>query len=346
MVATSAFDLNDSVPYSNVILNKWNKVLLLAGCSIPVWYNAKPIIYPKTFRKIFDDAKPDVIFINGLFTSWMLVPLYINRIGGLRNAKVILSPRGMLQMGALNSGARKKYLFLKVLGTLGFFKNICWHATTTDEKDDIKREIAADVNVYVAENIPKMPIPSFLAINKVSGELRLVYISLISKKKNLLLLIRSLKTLTSNITLDIYGPIKDEKYWQYCMKEIKSLPTELKIKYKGEIQPFQVQQIIQEYHALVLLTKGENFGHALFESLSVGRPIITSNFTPWNDLKKNEAGWNLDIENEETIRSQFMEITDLNNIEFNKYAEGALRFASRYFETSKFIQHYKMIFAE
>jgi len=111
--------------------------------------------------------------------------------------------------------------------------------------------------------------------------LSLVYLGLIVENKGLLELIITLKKLNLKISLDIFGPIKDLKYAESCFKEIESIGTNGLINYKGIIDPSQSQNIFQQYHVSVLLTKGENFGHSIYESLSVGTPVVISNKTPW-----------------------------------------------------------------
>ena len=92
------------------------------------------------------------------------------------------------------------------------------------------------------------------------------------------------------------------------------------------------------------MTKGENFGHALFESLSAGRPVITSNFTPWNKLAEKKAGWNVDIYNAEECVNSLNEIKALDQDEYARYCSGAYCIAKDYFTKSADLNAYKRLF--
>ena len=57
------------------------------------------------------------------------------------------------------------------------------------------------------------------------------------------------------------------------------------INYKGYIDSEKIPNILKKYDFFVLLSEGENFGHAILEAMSAGLPVIISNFTPWKKLK-------------------------------------------------------------
>ena len=146
----------------------------------------------------------------------------------------------------------------------------------------------------------------------------------------------------TNISLDIYGPIVDKRYWQQCLALIKKVPG--RVQYKGEVQPVKVQELLLQYHAMVLLTKGENFGHALYESLSVGRPVITSFFTPWNNLEQNAAGLNININNFHESLQKLNEFADMQQDEYNFYCNGAHSLACNYYVNLDARSKYSKVF--
>lgn len=343
-VLTSAFDLNEIIAYENIKNNDWNFVMLPgANCSINVWYADKKGQNYKTIKTLIADLKPDIIYINSMYSlQFMLFPLLaINNLN--YPTKAIICPRGMLQNGALQVKPLKKKIFLKGLRLSGLVSKISWHATNEEEKKDISYQFLKSQQITIAHNVPKIPYDKAVNNNKQIGKLNLIYLSLISEKKNLHLLLRGLLQSDNGVSLDIYGPIKDEKYWdQECEPLLDFLKG--RVFYKGNIEPINVQNKILEYDALILLTKGENFGHALYESLSVGRPIITSCFTPWNNLEENEAGWNVDIQQIETITSLLNSIVKIDNNTFQKYCEGAHNLAKEYYYNQNFKDSYSEVF--
>ncbi|MFM6926040.1 MAG: hypothetical protein ACKOU7_11105, partial [Ferruginibacter sp.] len=75
-----------------------------------------------------------------------------------------------------------------------------------------------------------------------------------------------------------------------------------------------------------------------------GRPIITSYFTPWNELEHKEAGWNLDISNEEACLQKLIAVCNMENNEFDKYGKGAHEAACSYYAASSGLDNYHTLF--
>lgn len=341
-VVTSAYDLNDQKPYSNVPVGQWTAVSI-GNISVSIWYHPTLRMTKSFFRSLLHQASADVVFVNGLFTMWSLLPLWLYRWGDISPCRMIISPRGMLQQGALKSGVIRKKLYLDALKMIRLYKGLVWHATTAEEKNDIIAKAGNSV-VIVAENIPKKPIEVLNLPEKRVGELKIVYLSLIAEKKNLLLALESVGKLDGRILFDIFGPIKDFDYWKKCLETIEHLPSNIQVMYKGEVKPEQVQSTIEQYHALISLTKGENFGHALFESLSVGRPLITSYFTPWNNLEFNRAGWNIDISNSPMVSFTLQKIVDTDQKVWDEICLGAWNLSKSYFANASFQKQYQELF--
>ncbi len=87
--------------------------------------------------------------------------------------------------------------------------------------------------------------------------------------------------MTVDVNLTIYGPSEDVAYWQECLDLIDILPSNIAVEYCGEIMPAQVSGVFAEHDVFVFPTRGENFGHVIFEALNAGTPVIVSDQTPW-----------------------------------------------------------------
>ncbi|MEI2707432.1 MAG: glycosyltransferase [Chitinophagaceae bacterium] len=211
---------------------------------------------------------------------------YLKKQVSLKGMDIVICPRGYVASRSIKckTYSRKNYSYL-LLKMPHLFKGVRWHATNEEEANDIAKHIHAKANSIVAYNIPKPPVINLTQSNKQENKLRLIYLSLITEKKNLLLLLQILQQCKATIELDIFGPIKDTAYWNLCLAAMQQMPANIKVQYKNDVQPIEVQHTIEQYDAFVSLTKGENFGHALFEAFSCGRPVITSNFTPWKQLQ-------------------------------------------------------------
>jgi hypothetical protein len=111
------------------------------------------------------------------------------------------------------------------------------------------------------------------------------------------------------------------------------------------VRPDKVQETLQQYHAFVSLTQGENFGHALYESFSVARPVITSHFTPWTNLQQKQAGCNVSIDKKDEFIKCVEHFSIMEKQEFEEYCLNAYHIANEYYNNSDFINSYRKLFA-
>jgi glycosyltransferase involved in cell wall biosynthesis len=286
----------------------------------------------------------EYVYFNGIYSPFFfLLPLIYLKIFK-RKVKVVIAPRGMLQSGALEIRSGKKGLYLLVLKTFKLLKNVRWHATDEQELRDVKAQMGDESDIVIAPNIPKKPYQHLKAIEwNPTLPLKLVFLSLITEKKNLQLILESLKLSHLEIQFDVYGPIKDLLYWDTCKSIIKDLPLSVKCTYYGPVEPNETQSIFEKSHALILPSKGENFGHAIYECFSVGRPAIIGLNTPWGDLNKNECGFTTDL-TVDSINTAITKLQALTVAEYSAICENSLKMAQDYHASAADPNSYKTLF--
>jgi glycosyltransferase involved in cell wall biosynthesis len=285
----------------------------------------------------------ECIYFNGIFSPFFfLIPLVYVRLFQTK-VRVIIAPRGMLQSGALEIRSTKKMAYLRLLQKLKLFNQVRWHATDQQELVDID-QFQKLADIIVAQNLPKQPWPETTEIQIGDPNLlRLVFLSLITEKKNLHLVLQALKYNEFPVIFDIYGPVKDSQYWNQCLQLISALPENVKCEYHGAVKSQLSQEIFSQYHALILPSKGENFGHAIYECLSVGRPVIIGKNTPWKDVEKDEAGWLVELDSQD-VAEAISKLGKLNQNEFGIYSGNALQTAQNYFAQADFVSDYTRLF--
>ena len=344
-VIANAYDLNDTDYYTGVVTDDWNEVVLAKDARpIQVWYASHKSPGIVQLKQIIEDIQPHKVYINGMFArSIIRYPLWLRKMGAIAADELIISPRGMIQEGALATKAWKKKLYLSWMRLVGLFEKLHWHATTADEAKDIVREFGQSQHIVVAGNIPRQPSAQVKQIEKRAGELNLLYLSVITAKKQLEESLQALRQLPANckVQLTIVGPIKEAAYWAQCEAVIKQMPKHVQVQYLGDLHPQQVPATMLANHALLLMSKGENFGHALFESMAVGRPILTSHHTPWNDLQEKQAGWNLSIDQ---LPATIEQLCAMEQSSYDQYCTGAHQVATNYYTQQDFIQQYRQLF--
>lgn len=303
-----------------------------------VWYAPKENSKLQMVKEI-EFIKPDVLFMVG-FYSWRftLTPLIYGNVH-----RKIISVRGMLHPGALSQKSRKKRWYIRIFKMMGFPKRVLFHATDEEEKRYIKNIFGEKVHVRIAANLPTMfelqPIQA-----KNPGELRLVTISLISPMKNILKVLQALRSVKFGIRYQIYGAVKDEAYWEQCQKEIKSLSQNIKVEYKGVVNYEDILNCLADNQIFIMPSESENFGHSLYEALSAGRPVITSMNTPWKDLKKDNAGVNVDLESPEELTKAIEFFAGMNENKLKEWSEAAHEYAVKKLDVGEVLNDYRKMF--
>ncbi|MCE3227673.1 MAG: group 1 glycosyl transferase [Bacteroidetes bacterium] len=294
--------------------------------------------------KLITEISPDLIYLNSLWSYDFSIAIVRAKKKNLIKAPLLLAPRGMLSKGAMGLKSLKKVGFLTVAKLAGWYNNVHFHATNEQEKSDILRQfkkaevsIAANVNSGSVVQVPKA---------KKENHIKLFYLSRVARVKNLHFALEVLSFIKNglNIEYDIYGNIEDREYWAECETIIKTLPSNIKVTYRQELQFNEVQSMIASYHALFLPTLNENFGHSIVESLLCGCPVIISDQTPWNDVENNNAGFPVSLDNKIGFVNAIKSLTVLNNEEFTAKSNAAIKYISEKLNIGKSIEQYKKLF--
>ncbi|QCT74503.1 glycosyltransferase family 4 protein [Macrococcoides canis] len=336
-VITKSKDFGESDNYKNIEVNKW-----IAS----KYYKVKYLEHmdPKNIYKSIIEFNPDVIYINSLFAS-SSISVYI-LLRRLKNIKIILAPRGELNPNALSIKSFKKNIFIKLIKCINLQKKVLFHATSVDEKNDIKN-IFKNSNIVVIKNLPSKINRELSSINKIHNELRIISISRISKMKNIHYLLNLLTKIKSGkVTLDIYGPIEDIDYYEKCLSIIKNMRPNVTINFMGEIENKLVQVKLKEYDLFVSPTLGENFGHTIIESLQSHTPVLISNNTPWKDLESQNVGYDISLNNPDQFIEVINKLILMDSEDYKKSFFGFENFLEKSLNINETVYKYTKLFKE
>ncbi|GIV26858.1 MAG: glycosyl transferase family 1 [Bacteroidia bacterium] len=338
-VITMNTDIFSDKEYS-VIPNKWTKYE-----DINVFYFSKHYFNSKNLIAVIKEKHPDVLYINSFWSfRFSILPLLLKKLGKL-DYSILLSPRGMLDAGALNIKSFKKIVFIFLSKLIGLHNGIIFHATSEEEKKSIKR-IFKNSDVHLVSNLSIIE-GNWVENVKKKDELKLFFLSRISEVKNLDFAIRVLSdiSLSNNqkIKYHIYGNNEEKEYFKLCKELAKQLPSQIEYQYKGGLSFHEVPFMIANYHALFLPTKNENFGHAIVETLSCGRPVIISNCTPWNDVNAYNCGFALELK-EENFKDVILKFLEMDNLEFQEMCKNARAYIDKKLNKEFIISEYIKLF--
>ena len=339
-VLTTDRDLNESSPYKGIPQDKW----IQWEENIKVFYASPHWLSYSNIKKEITALNPAFVYINSMYSRYFsLYPLMMKR-GGKVQSKFILSPRGMLRESAIRFKKTKKIIFLKLFRLMGLHKQVLFHCTDAMEVDDVRKYFGAVPSILLS-NLPKFQETLLLPAGKKEHELKILFVGRIHPIKNLHFLIDSLRPLQSNAELTIIATLEDQDYWQKCAELISQLPANIKIHFKGEVANEEINDIMVTQDIFALPTQGENFGHAIFEALCAGRPVVISDQTPWRGLAGWKAGWDLPLDQARFTKA-FSQFSSMNQEELNEWCVGAWQFAHNYIEHSDLKRRYIEVFSQ
>ena len=321
-ILTCDRDHGDTETYPNIKVNGWNRV-----GNAEVYY-----VPPKGFsQKLIVElaGRVDLVYVCGCFNDYAINTLSANRLGKIK-VPVVIAAMGLFSPGALQIKSAKKKIFINVFNTLGLFKNVYWSATSEMEVTDILNVIKTDrKKIFIAEDLPRAVRGVRIIKIKNPGELKVVFISRFSPKKNLLQAIKILQQVKCNVKFTLYGPDEDKDYWSECQKELNKFPNNVSWVWKGNLESEKVVETLKDQDVFLFPTRGENFGHVIQEALSAGCPCIISDQTPWQDFKSQGVGYVLPLSDDESFVDAIEKYAAMGQEEFQNVVDKAHQYAIR-----------------
>jgi glycosyltransferase involved in cell wall biosynthesis len=339
-IFTSDRDLNDDQPYPGIVADQ-----VVEYNGVKICY-ASPSLGASLLKRILTEIQPQVIYFNSMYSfKFTLMPLYVlNRMR--YKGRVVLAPRGMLHKGAMKRKSLKKKVLLRSLALAGTMKNIYFHATDTQESKDISRHFRSVKGIITASNIPNFDNTVWKKRAKSPGLIKVVFISRIHPKKNLDFALLTLEKLSYDciVEFNVYGLIDDAEYFNKCRSIASRLNSNVRVNFKGPVHPSEIFAILHDHHLFFLPTLGENFGHAIFEALSAGCPVLISDQTPWQDLNEHNAGWSLPLARPDEFITKVRDLCRMDTQAFNAISADAKKYAENYFQHLNIRQEYASLF--
>lgn len=339
-IVTRDRDVGDSHAYPDVVVDAWNN-----NGKARVYYGSSQVFNLSSIRRHVTEVAPDIVYLNSFFSGVTVRFLLLRKLGLIPRIPVILASRGELGHGALQLKTFKKRTYMLIAAATKLYSGVTWQATSQDEIGDIRR-FERNATVHLAPNLPSRRTDSTSQVvsrPKQPGHARFIFLSRISPKKNLPFALELLRNVEGNIELDIVGPAR-AAYWDQCRQLIQNMPAHVKINYTGSLPHDQVPEALGRAHFFFLPTLHENFGHAIFEALSAGLPIIVSDQTPWQELTVKGIGWDLPLNSRELWQKVLQECVDMPAARYDRLSRAARHFTLVWPESSGVIAKNEAMF--
>ncbi|THD37157.1 MAG: glycosyltransferase [Sphingomonas sp.] len=236
------------------------------------------------------DTPHDVLFSNGFFDREFTIPaLLARRFGKAPRRPTIIAPRGEFSSGALGLKGGRKGLYRRIVTALGLAKQVTFQVTSTEEEADIRAAFPRNPVERIGNVRPLFALPGYCP----GATFRAAFLGRISPVKGLDIALEALALVRQRVDFTIYGPVSDAAHWARCGALIAALPTNVTAHHAGELTNDAVPRAMAAQDVLLLPSRSENFGHAIFEALAAGTPVVIGDKTPWRGLEAAKAGFDI-----------------------------------------------------
>lgn len=241
----------------------------------------------------------DIIYINGIVTF----PVTLATIYALlHRKKIIVSTHGSLEPWSVNHKKWKKYFYYKfiVLPLINRCDKV--HVSAEMERDNVKQYGVKPEAIVIPNGVNLEEYREMSPSLKQANPFNILFLSRISKKKGLDILIESFnefleKYPNSNAILQLVGPDNEN----YVAK--LNIKNNVAIKYLGTAYGNEKKQLYANANLFVLPTYSENFGIVIAEAMACGCPIITTTGTPWQIIETINCGKFINPNKEELLNA-------------------------------------------
>jgi len=269
----------------------------------------------------------DVLFVNGFFDREFTIPTMLaRRFGKAPRAPVVISPRGEFSSGALGLKNARKGLYMALVRVLGLAKQVTFHVTSEEEEADTRTLFPTNRIERIANVRPLFPLPPY----QPGNFFRLAFLGRISPVKGLDVALEALALVTARVDFTIYGPVSDPAHWSRCEELIATLPANVTAHRDGELTNDAVPAAMASQDLMFMPSRSENFGHAIFEALCAGTPVLIGDRTPWQDLETAKAGFDIPLPNPAALAAAIDRLAAMSRADYAQWRVGARAMAERF----------------
>ncbi len=321
-------DHGDTQAYPGIQYDTWNQV-----GDAKVWYVQPGGFTKEVVKRLADEV--DLVYVCGCFNDYARTVMALKKRNVIK-VPVVIASMGLFSPGAFRIKYPKKKAYVMVLKDLGYFDKVAWSATSEEEAADIRRQVGKHAICYLAEDLPRKPVDIHREKSSDRGYCKVVFLSRISRKKNLTYAAEILRKWgetypNQQIQFDVYGNKEDPVYVAECEEQLKQLPENVEYHYRGIAPAEEIIETFAKYDVFLFPTRGENYGHVIFEAMAGGCVPIISNQTPWTEEKMGHCGYMIPLsEPIETWTETLEQYMLLEQSEKERLAKKSMDFAKEY----------------
>lgn len=271
-----------------------------------------------------------------LHSWWNLATMLSAIILRMKGRRMVLSPRGMFSSYTIQSPIRK-WLHFHI--TPFILKNAKFHATSYSEASEIQK-ILPGAHILIQPNY--IPLPEIAPVWKPKMEkssFQFLFFSRIHDKKGLEFTFECLADLKNTNWIFTIAGDGEPDFVNHLKTVAINLNIGKKIIWAGFIEKEKKPSLFKNSDLFILLSKNENFGNAVIESLAYGVPVFISDQVGAGEwVKRNNWGWVLPFDKNLVIL-QLNEIMK-DSTQLDKISIRSEKEVSDYFKSCRLAENY------
>ena len=252
------------------------------------------------FAESVDNKSWHVVHQHGIWTATSRVTAKLRDRYGIPS---VIAPHGSLSEWALKKSAWKKRIALAAYERDNLEKAACLHATSESEISSFRDFNLRQPIAYIENGIPEKNLyicgdkQRFLKKYNIPNKKMLFFLSRITPKKGLLMLIETIKKIEDDFDGWILVIAGFDEFGHKA--ELELLIKKLKLTSKVKILPPLFNQEKADAFAaadlFALPSYSEGSPMVVLDSLATGVPVITTKSSSWEDINIYNCGWYIDI---------------------------------------------------
>jgi glycosyltransferase involved in cell wall biosynthesis len=260
------------------------------------------------------------------------------------DAKIIVSPRGMLGPESLKIKPIKKKLFFVMTKVTGLFKSVKWHASSEIEAAQVQKYFGKKAIIDIAPNFSYLPQKNDSYLPKSTGEINLICVGRIAPIKNIDFLLEVLQEIKGKVNCIIVGPAEDKLYYDLCKQLVSKLKNNVTIQFIEGVNHSELDNLHKASHLFISPTKNENYGHSIVEALGHGCPVVISDKTPWSHLEEKQVGKDLPLDKQQFV-STLQSFVEMDNDTYSNFRVKARLYSEEIFSSGDTKTQYKKLYS-
>jgi len=252
--------------------------------------------FQKKVKQLLRETNPDIVHSHGL---WRAFNKAFTQESLVRKIPLIIQPHGMLDPWALSHKRIKKLIAYHVFQKRLLSRADLLVANSHLEMENMRKLGFKNPIALIPNGIdlPDVQAVNSLAKEPPSEKKKLVFIGRLHPVKGLVELIKAFATISQSnpdwqLVIAGSGSPSFTKQLQQLVKRLKMSDAVI---FTGFLKGDEKWKLLLGASLFVAPSHSESFGVSILEALSMGVPVVTTNNTPWSEIRTRDCGWICDV---------------------------------------------------